>query len=145
MQAQGPAPTLAALTNPRQPTVILAGEKFTETYLRGVFLGLVPDDVAGLAGCSVTQAAERDSQPPGEWVLDLLVHARLNVGGHLDRPALTEEDLTWLASSDRHCAGSDGIYRASIPTRADTPPSHASPGTTSQPTLAPGTSSSHAT
>lgn len=44
VQAQGPAHTLAALTNPRQRTAILAGEKFTETYLRGVFLGLVPDD-----------------------------------------------------------------------------------------------------
>ncbi len=115
VQAQGPERTLAALTNPQQRASLLTGEKFTETYLQSVFLGRVPHDLAEFAGFSVTEAAERSSQSPGEWVLDLLVHAELNVGGHRDRPTLGEEELAWLASSDRHCAGSDGIYQGQHP------------------------------
>ena len=53
--------------------------------------------------------------PAGEWVLDLLIDAGLNVGAHLDRPTLTDSDLAWLASSQRHCAGSDGIYQGQHP------------------------------
>jgi N-acyl-D-amino-acid deacylase len=63
----------------------------------------------------VAEAARSDARPPGEWVLDLLVSTGLNVGGHLYRPALTEDDLAWLASDDRHCAGSDGIYQGQHP------------------------------
>ena len=48
-------------------------------------------------------------------MLDLLAETRLNVGGHLDRPALTDDDLAWLASAERHCAGSDGIYQGQHP------------------------------
>jgi N-acyl-D-amino-acid deacylase len=48
-------------------------------------------------------------------VLGLLSDARLGVGGHLDRPALTEDDLAWLSLHDRHCAGSDGIYQGQRP------------------------------
>jgi N-acyl-D-amino-acid deacylase len=48
-------------------------------------------------------------------VLDLLADAGLGVGGHLDRPTLTEDDLAWLAGNDRHCAGSDGIYQGQHP------------------------------
>ncbi len=53
--------------------------------------------------------------PAGEWVLDLLASAGLNVGGHLYRPALTEDDLAWLVTDGRHCAGSDGIYQGQHP------------------------------
>jgi len=37
------------------------------------------------------------------------------VGGHLDRPALTDGDLAWLVSGERYCAGSDGIYQGQHP------------------------------
>ena len=48
-------------------------------------------------------------------MLSLLSDGRLGVGGHLDRPALTEDDLAWLSLHDRHCAGSDGIYQGQWP------------------------------
>ena len=115
LQAEGPRRTLAALTDPRQRAVLLAGEKFTDDFLRDLYLGCLPARVAEFAGQSVTQAAAGSSQSAGEWVLDLLVSAELNVGAHLDRPALTDNHLAWLTSDDRHCAGSDGIYQGQHP------------------------------
>jgi N-acyl-D-amino-acid deacylase len=115
VQAEGPDRTLAALTDPGQRALLLAGEKLTGAYLRNVYLGTVPGDRAAAAGLSVAEAAERESRPPGEWVLDLLVAADLNVGGHLDRPGLTDDQLSWISSHDRHCAGSDGIYQGQHP------------------------------
>jgi N-acyl-D-amino-acid deacylase len=115
VQAGGPDGTLAALTGPRRRAELLAGEKLTDGYLRNVYLGCLPPDAAGFAGLAVTEAAARSARPAGEWVLDLLASAGLAVGGHLDRPGLTEDDLAWLASSDRHCAGSDGIYQGQHP------------------------------
>ena len=115
VQAGGPDRTLAALTDPRRRAALLDGEKLTESYLRNVYLGTVPGDRAGAAGLSVAEAAARESRPPGEWVLDLLVAADLGVGGHLDRLGLTEDQLAWISSQDRHCAGSDGIYQGQHP------------------------------
>ena len=115
VQAGGPDRTLAALTDPGQRTALLAGEKLTEAYLRNVYLGAVPGDRAWAAGFSVAGAAARESRPPGEWVLDLLVAADLGVGGHLDRLGLTDDQLGWISSHDRHCAGSDGIYQGQHP------------------------------
>ena len=115
VQAGGPERTLAVLAEPGQRAALLGGEKLSEDYLRHVYLGTVPDDMAGFAGLSVAEAAARAARPPGEWVLDLLAAADLNVGGHLDRPALTDADLAWIGSCDRHCAGSDGIYRGQHP------------------------------
>jgi N-acyl-D-amino-acid deacylase len=115
IQARGPQHTLAALADPRQRAALLAQEKFTDDFLQHVYLGLLPAEAARFAGQSVTEAARRDSRPPGEWVLDLLVSSGLNVGGHLYRPALTSGDLAWLAADDRHCAGSDGIYQGQHP------------------------------
>ena len=115
VQAGGPERTLAALTDPGHRAALLDGEKLTESYLRNVYLGTVPGDLAGLAGLSVAGAAARDRRPPGEWALDLLVAADLNVGGHLDRLGLTGAHLAWIASHDRHCAGSDGIYQGQHP------------------------------
>jgi N-acyl-D-amino-acid deacylase len=115
VQAGGPDGTLAALADPRRRAELLAGEKLTDAYLRNVYLGCLPPDAAHLAGLSVAEAAARSSRPAGEWVLGLLSSARLGVGGHLDRPGLTEADLAWLSLHDRHCAGSDGIYRGQHP------------------------------
>jgi len=115
VQAGGPGRTLAALTDPGRRAELLDGEKLTEGYLHNVYLGTVPGDMAGLAGLSVAEAAARDARPPGEWVLDLLVAADLNVGGHLDRLVLTDDCLAWIAAHDRHCAGSDGIYQGQHP------------------------------
>jgi N-acyl-D-amino-acid deacylase len=115
LQAHGPEHTLSALTDPRQRSVLLAGEKLTDDYLQHLYLGCLPGQFAQLAGLSMTQAAASSSQPAGEWALDLLVRTRLGVGAHLDRPELTEDDLAWLASGERHCAGSDGIYQGQHP------------------------------
>jgi N-acyl-D-amino-acid deacylase len=115
VQAGGPDRTLAALTEPGQRAALLDGAKLTESYLRNVYLGTVPGDRAWAAGLSVAEAAARESRPPGEWVLDLLVAADLGVGGHLDRLCLDEEQLAWVSSHERHCAGSDGIYQGQHP------------------------------
>ena len=115
LQAQGPARTLAALTDRRQRAELLAQEKFSDGFLRVLYLGTLPGELAGFAGLPVTEAARRTGQPAGEWVLDLLVRSRLAVGAHLDRPALAGSHLSWLVSDDRHCAGSDGIYQGQHP------------------------------
>jgi len=115
VQAQGPDHTLAALADPARRAELLAGERLTDGYLRQVYLGCLPDSAGEFAGQSVAEAAAHSSRAPGEWVLDLLVSAGLNVGGHLNRPALTDDDLAWLAGHDRHCAGSDGIYQGQRP------------------------------
>ncbi len=115
LQAGGPGRTLAALADPRQQAALLAGEKFTDEFLQHVYLGCLPAAAAGFAGQSVAGAAARSSRPAGEWVLDLLVSTGLKVGAHLDRPGRAESHLAWLASGDRHCAGSDGIYQGQHP------------------------------
>ena len=115
LQARGPQHTLAALAEPRQRERLLAGEKFTGEYLGRVVLGCLPARLAGLAGLTVTEAARRAGQPPGEWVLGLLTRSELGAGAHLDRPALTDDDLAWLTAGDRHCGGSDGIYQGQHP------------------------------
>jgi N-acyl-D-amino-acid deacylase len=115
LQALGPERTLAELADPQQRAALLAGEKFTDDFLRTVYLGCLPADLAELAGQSVASAAAACSQPAGVWALDLLVRAGLAVGAHLDRRDLTDDDLAWIASDDRHCAGSDGIYQGQHP------------------------------
>jgi N-acyl-D-amino-acid deacylase len=115
LQAGGPAATLAALADPRQRARLLAGEKFTDDYLRDLYLGDVPPQYAQFAGQAVTQAAAGRAPSAGEWVLDLLAAARLRVGAHLDRRLLADGDLAWLAAADRMCAGSDGIYQGQHP------------------------------
>lgn len=111
VQAHGPERTLKALADPQTRADLLAGEKFTSEYLANVYLGAVPDTAAELVGLSVTQAAARNGQPAGEWVLDLLIEAGLDVGTHLDRPAFGADAQAWLMSHERHGAGSDGIYQ----------------------------------
>jgi N-acyl-D-amino-acid deacylase len=115
LQAGGPERTLAALADPRQRVALLAQEKFTDQFLHNVYLGCLPDGAAESAGRRITEAAARSSRAAGEWVIDLLIDAGLNVGGHLDRPTLTDGDLAWLASSERYCACSDGIYQGQHP------------------------------
>jgi N-acyl-D-amino-acid deacylase len=115
IQAGGPAATIAALTDPRQRAELLAGEKFTDEFLQGVFLGSLPADAAESTGMSVAQAAAAESRPAGEWALDLLVRTRLNAGGHLDRPTLADKHIAWLAAHERQCACSDGIYQGQHP------------------------------
>jgi N-acyl-D-amino-acid deacylase len=115
VQAGGPDRTLAALTEPGQRAALLDGEKLSGAYLRNVYLGTVPGDRAWAAGLSVAEAAARESRPPGEWVLDLLIAADLGAGGHLDRLSLTDDQLAWISFHDRHCAGSDGIYQGQHP------------------------------
>jgi len=136
LQARGPGHTLTALTSPRQRAELLTGEKFTGEFLQHVYLGCLPGPHAALAGQSVAAAAatpaaaavapaaaavapadatEHGARTAGEWVLDLLVSTGLNAGAHLDRPGLSDGDLAWLASGDRQCGGSDGIYQGQHP------------------------------
>ena len=115
LQSRGPAYTLAALADPEQRAALLRQEKFSDQFLQNVYLGCLPSGFAEYAGLSVAEAAGRSSRSAGEWVIDLLIKAGLNVGGHLDRPALTDADLAWLAAGERHCAGSGGIYQGQQP------------------------------
>ncbi|HWG14713.1 MAG TPA: amidohydrolase family protein [Streptosporangiaceae bacterium] len=115
IQAGGPDQTVAALADPAQRARLLAGERFSAGYLAQVQLGTLPAGDAAAAGLTITEAAARAGQPPGEWTLDLLARSGLQVGAHLDRLALAEADLAWLARHDRHSAGSDGIYQGQHP------------------------------
>ncbi len=115
LQAQGPEQTIAALKVPDQRAKLLGSESFTDGSLRNLYLGSLPDDFGRYAGMSIAEAASESPKSAGEWVLDLLIDTGLDVGAHLDRPALAEEDLAWLAAHDRHCAGSDGIYQGQHP------------------------------
>ncbi len=115
LQYQGPQHTVTALRDPGTRAALLAGDSFTEQALGNLYLGCLPASSQHFAGLSITQAATASHQAPGEWALDLLVASGLNVGAHLDRPALTEEHLAWLAGHDRHSAGSDGIYQGQHP------------------------------
>jgi N-acyl-D-amino-acid deacylase len=115
LQAGGPDQTVAALSDPAGRARLLADERFTPDYLAHLYLATLPRAEASLAGLPITEAASRAGQPPGEWTLDLLARTGLQVGANLDRPALTEPDLTWLARHDRHSAGSDAIYQGQHP------------------------------
>ena len=115
LQSGGPEVTLAALRDPARRADLLAGPGFSAASLSAVFLGCLPERFAGSAGQSVTAAAAAAGRSPGEWVLDLLVSADLNVGGHLDRPELDERELAVITDDDRFCAGSDGIYQGQHP------------------------------
>lgn len=115
LQARGPEQTIAELKAPDQRAKLLGAANFTDESLRNLHLGSLPASFAQLAGLSIAEAASGGSKSAGEWVLDLLVDTGLDVGAHLDRPALAEDHLTWLAAHDRHSAGSDGIYQGQHP------------------------------
>jgi N-acyl-D-amino-acid deacylase len=115
LQAGGPDQTVAALADPGQRARLLAGDRFTPGNLAHVYLAALPAADAALAGLPITDAAAQAGQPPGEWTLDLLARTGLQVGANLDRPALTDPDLTWLAQHPRHSAGSDAIYQGQHP------------------------------
>lgn len=115
LQAGGPERTVAALADRGQRARLLAGKKFTPSYLAALYLSCLPSELAALAGLPVTQAARRYGQPAAEWVLDLLVTSGLQVGAQLDRPGITDDQLAWIIFSERNCAGSDGIYQGQRP------------------------------
>jgi N-acyl-D-amino-acid deacylase len=115
LQTRGPEQTIAALKDPDQRAKLLAYDNFTDEALADLYLGCLPEAFGHLAGMSIAEATSDSSKSAGEWVLDLLVDTELNVGAHLDRPALADEHLTWLANHDRHSAGSDGIYQGQHP------------------------------
>ena len=115
LQSGGPEQTIAALKDTAQRAKLLASELFAEESLRNLYLGSLPDGFGQFAGLSIAEAASGSPRAAGEWVLDLLIDADLDVGAHLDRPVLADEHLAWLAAHDRHCAGSDGIYQGQHP------------------------------
>lgn len=115
LQARGPAAAVAALADPRQRAELLAGDKFSASFLGQLYLSCLPAELAGLAGLTIAEAARRSGQPPGEWVLGLLASAGLGVGVQQDRPGLDEQELAWVCAHDRHCGCSDGIYQGQHP------------------------------
>lgn len=115
LQFGGPEQTIAALQDPGQRARLLASEQFGAESLGNLYLGSLPEGLGEFAGRPIADAAAGSSKPAGEWVLDLLIDAELNVGAHLDRPGLAQDHLAWLAAHDRHCAGSDGIYQGQHP------------------------------
>ena len=115
LQAHGPERTLAALADPAERAALLTQERFSDEFLQDGYLGCLPASAAKFAGQSIRQAASRGARSPGEWALDLLLDAGLNVGAHLDRPTLTDEDLAWLASGERRCAARTASTKASTP------------------------------
>lgn len=115
MQDGGPSAAMEALASPRERAALLATEKFSDHYLAHLYLGCLPGDAARFAGKSIAWAAHQEGRPAGEWAIDLLLSTGLGVGAHLDRPALTDEQLAWIAADDRNCAGSDGIYQGQHP------------------------------
>jgi N-acyl-D-amino-acid deacylase len=115
VQDGGPGPTLARLADPATRAAILREPTFTEEYLSRVTLGNVPAGAAAAAGKSIVEAAARDGDAPGPWVLDLLRAGELQVGGHLDRPTFHDAQLRWIVDHDGHSVGSDGIYQGQHP------------------------------
>jgi len=111
---------------------LLRDPKLGASFLAQVDLSALPADRSRHAGQTVAAAAAQYGQPPGEWALDLLVEAGLQVGAHLERPELTAADLRQIMAGDRHCAGSDGIYQGQHPHPrwygAFAPPGTARPG-----------------
>ncbi len=115
LQAGGPDQTIAALKDPDQRAKLLTYDNFTDGALADLYLGCLPDAFRHLGGMSIAEATSDSPKSAGEWVLDLLIDTELSVGAHLDRPALADEHLTWLANHDRHSTGSDGIYQGQHP------------------------------
>ena len=103
-------PAARSTRSPPSPTRASArrcspGDKFTDQYLRNVYLGCLPAQRRrSWPGSRSPRRPPAAHGRPGEWVIDLLIEAGLNVGGHLDRPTLTDGDLAWLASGERYCA-----------------------------------------
>ena len=125
LQARGPEHTITALKNPAERAALLASENFSEESLSNLYLGCLPDDYEQYAGLSITAAASGGPKAAGEWVLDLLADTDLNVGAHLDRPALAEDHLTWLADHVATAPAPTASIKASTPTRVATAPSPA--------------------
>jgi hypothetical protein len=108
-------------------------------------LGSLPSRLSQYAGRTITQAAAESSQPAGEWVLDLLISANLNIGAHLDRPWFSNGDLAWIAETAGTAPGPTASTKASTRTRAATGPSPCSPSNTWPEILRAHTSSSSVT
>jgi N-acyl-D-amino-acid deacylase len=111
----GTSAAIGRLADPSSRAELLSDPRLGERFLAQVVLGALPADRSGHAGQTVAAAAAEDGQRPGEWALDLLVEAGLQVGAHLERPELTASDLRQIVADDRHCAGSDGIYQGQHP------------------------------
>ena len=125
-----PTAHLAALADPAQRAVLLAGEKLTEDYLRNVYLGCLPPAAARVAGLSVAEAAARSARSRPGSGCSTCWPTRAGRGRAPGPAGAQRGDMAWLAVDDRHCAGSDGIYQGQHPTRGDTARSPGWPGTT---------------
>jgi N-acyl-D-amino-acid deacylase len=111
----GTSAALGRLADPATRAGLLRDPKLGERFLAQVVLGSLPAERSRHAGQTVAAAAAQYGQQPGEWALDLLVEAHLQVGAHLERPQLTAADLRQIVADHRHCAGSDGIYQGQHP------------------------------
>ncbi len=115
IQNGGIPATLRRLNDPDTRAALLRTDRFSAEYLSNVVLSSLPEQLADHAGRTITEVAADAGKPPGEWTLELLADAALQVGGHLDRPELTEARIRAIVTHQRHCAGSDGIYLGQRP------------------------------
>ncbi|MFG1606803.1 amidohydrolase family protein [Actinoplanes sp. NPDC049265] len=66
-------------------------------------------------GLTITEAASRAGRPVADFVVALLYDSRLEVSVIVTGGAATSHDIVRIATGDRHCGGSDGIYLGSRP------------------------------
>ncbi|ROO52673.1 N-acyl-D-amino-acid deacylase [Micromonospora sp. Llam0] len=114
-QAGGPDATVARLREPALRAELRSAPTMRTEVLDSVVLGYVPPAYADDVGLSITAAAARCRRAPQDWVMDLIVDANMVVGGHRERPALTDEHLRWIVDHERYAAGSDGIFLGQLP------------------------------
>src|SRR6266511_4128572 len=115
VQAGGPEATIARLRDPAVRADLHKAPTLCTEVLDTFVLGHVPDAYADDVGLSITTAAARHGEPPGDWILSLLAEARLVVSAHRDRPPFTDEQLRWILDHEHYTAGSDGIYLGQCP------------------------------
>ncbi len=115
VQAGGPEATIARLRDPAVRADLHKAPTLCTEVLDTFVLGHVPDAYADDVGLSITTAAARHGEPPGDWILSLLAEARLVVSAHRDRPHFTDEQLRWILDHEHYTAGSDGIYLGQCP------------------------------
>lgn len=113
LQEDGPEAALDRLQD-REVRKRLSREWFhaiRETVLAHATLSSIPTpEFSWAEGMSLPQAAERAGVDIDEFVCDLFVASRMQVGCVLPHPANSNESLRQLLRHPAHMAGSDGIY-----------------------------------
>lgn len=109
-QVGGPELTMARLQDPARRAELRQTPAMRPETLDSFILGYVPNAYADDVGLSITAAAARHRKPPQDWIMDLLLEAKLVVGAHRERPTLATDHLRWILDHEHYAAGSDGVY-----------------------------------